>query len=241
VRDLDVFRCKAQHYLDSLPQERQDDLAPLLATWKEQHNSARTGMLAYLASDRYSRFKEGVRALLDRPGAVARPAISADGQPLAHRLRHVAPVAVYERLVAVRAFDEGVTLAHVPLEGLHCLRIAAKGLRYTLEFLREVLGPEAESVIDVVKKLQDHLGDLQDAVVASGLLRDFLTWGTWGHRANGRAQLPTEPVVAPGVATYLAARQAEIQQLLSGFPAVWEEVADQRFQQQLAAALAVLW
>ena len=70
---------------------------------------------------------------------------------------------------------------------LHQLRIASKGLRYSLEFLEEVLGPESKVLVKELKKLQDHLGNLQDAVVASNLLRDFLTWGTWGHSRPKKA------------------------------------------------------
>ena len=164
------------------------------------------------------------------------------GEPRPHRLRHVVPVAVHQRLAAVQAYDEWVTGPDVPLGRLHQLRIAAKGLRYTMEYFREVLGPEAKSAIDEVKKLQDHLGDLQDAVVASNLLRDFLTWGTWGHTQDkGKVlSLPIEPIVAPGVAAYLTARQIELQRLLDTFPQAWAWIQNPEFSQLVAAALAPL-
>ena len=57
---------------------------------------------------------------------------------------------------------------------LHDLRIAAKWLRYTLEFVREALGRESAPVIERVVALQDHLGWLHDADVAAGLARAFL-------------------------------------------------------------------
>ena len=92
-----------------------------------------------------------------------------------------------------------------------------------------------------MKKLQDHLGDLQDAVVASELLRDFLTWGTWGH-AEGKKQaaLPSEPIVAPGVATYMADKQRELQHLLSTFPEVWGYFQSREFKQAVAGVVAPL-
>jgi CHAD domain-containing protein len=158
-----------------------------------------------------------------------------------NRLRHVVPVLVYQRLVAVRAYDEWVTGADVPLERLHQLRIAAKGLRYTLEYFQEILGPEAKGAIKEIKELQNHLGDLQDAVVASNLLRDFLTWGTWGHaQVKKDATLPSEPIVAPGVAAYLAARQVELQQLVDTFPQAWKHIQSAEFGQLVAAALLPL-
>jgi CHAD domain-containing protein/transposase-like protein len=242
VRDMDVFWEKTQHYLDSLPPEQQGDLDPLRTVWEAEHEQARQRMLAYLDGDRYARFKGRFGEFLQTPGAGALPLISKKGQPLPRRLRHVVPVVVHQRLMAVRSYDEWVTATEVPLERLHRLRIAAKGLRYTLEFFQEVLGAEAGAVIDEIKGLQDHLGALQDAVVASDLLRGFLTWGTWGHiqtRAS-KVSLPVEPIVAPGVAAYLAARQTELQELLDTFPQVWTRIQNPEFSQGIAAALAVL-
>jgi len=242
VRDLDVFWEKTRRYLDTLPPEQQDDLDPLRAVWEAERERGRERMLAYLDSDRYFRFKEQLGEFLQTPSAGALPAISEKGEPLPNRLRYVVPVLVYQRLVAVRAYDEWVTGQDVPLGRLHQLRIAAKGLRYTLEFFREVLEPDAKTLISKIKGLQDHLGDLQDAVVASNLLRDFLTWGTWGHAQTKEkgVSLPAEPVVAPGVAAYLTARQIELQHLLDSFPQAWAQIQGLDFSQLIAASLAAL-
>ncbi len=157
------------------------------------------------------------------------------------RLRHVAPVILYQRLAAMSAFEEWMTGSNVPLTRLHQLRIASKGLRYSLEFLEEVLGPEVKPLIQEMKVLQDHLGDLQDAVVASNLLRDFLTWGTWGHEQTEKATpLPIAPVVAPGVATYLAVRQVELQNLPASFPLVWAQIQSPEFKRNFTSALGTL-
>ncbi|UCC86958.1 MAG: adenylate kinase, partial [Anaerolineales bacterium] len=240
VRDLDVFWEKTQHYLDTLPPEQPVDLGPLRAVWEAQRQIAREQMVAYLDSKRYSRFKTEFEDFLQKPDAGALPVISQQGEPAPHRLRHVVPVAVYQRLGAVLAYDEWVTAPNVPLERLHQLRITAKALRYTLEYFEEVLGSEAKNLIDEVKGLQDHLGDLQDAVVASNLLRDFLTWGTWGHAQAKKAAWPQEPIVAPGVATYLAARQAELQNLVETFPQTWARFQRPEFGQLVALAVAPL-
>ncbi len=238
VRDLDVFWEKTERYLDTLPPEQESDLSPLRAAWETEREKAREKMLAYLDSDRYAQFKKRFAELLENPGNAALPVLSEKGEPLPHRLRHVAPVAVYQRLAAFLAYDEWVTKSDVPLERLHLLRIAAKRLRYTLEFFEEVLAPETKGVIKEIKGLQDHLGDLQDAVVASNLLRDFLTWGTWGHTQAGSnaTTSPTETIVAPGVAAYLAARQSEIQHLLDTFPRAWAYFHSADFSRTVALA-----
>ena len=241
VRDLDVFHEKVQAYLDTLPAERRDDLSPLLTVWKAQRESARREMLAYLDSERYLRFKTEFGQFLRQPGAAALPALTTQGEPAPNRLRHVVPAILYRGLAAVQAYEEWVSRPNVPLEQFHQLRIASKGLRYALEFFREVLGRESKDLIETVKGLQDHLGNLQDAVVACNLLRDFLTWGNWGHPTDRKTTWPTTPIVAPGVATYMAFRQAEIQQLVSTFPLVWDKVRSHGFNQGIQAALVALW
>jgi CHAD domain-containing protein len=240
VRDLDVFRHKTQLYLDTLPPERQGELEPLLVVWKAERDKAREQMLAVLDSDRYANFKEQFGAFLQTPGAGALPVLTQQGEPLPHRVRHVAPVALYQHLAEVRAFDEWITQPDAPLVRFHQLRIAFKGLRYTLEFFQEVLGSEAKALINEIKTLQDHLGDLQDAVVTCNVLRDFLMWGTWGHAEIDQQARPVEPVVAPGVASYLAARQAEIQHLVETFPQAWARVQSQEFSRRLTTIVAAL-
>ncbi|MGD2177688.1 MAG: CHAD domain-containing protein, partial [Anaerolineae bacterium] len=135
---------------------------------------------------------------------------------------------------------EWVTKPDVSLKRLHRLRIAGKRLRYALEFFEEVLAPQTGDLIKQMKRLQDHLGDLQDAVVASELLRDFLTWGTWGHAKSKKAKMPKEPVVAPGVAIYLADKQAELQRLLDGFRETWAYFQSPEFKQTVAVVVAPL-
>jgi CHAD domain-containing protein len=240
VRDLDVFWEKTQHYLDTLPSERQNDLEPLRKVWEVEREKDRASMLVYLDGERFARFKEQFGKFLKKSSVEAMPLFSKKGDPLPHRLRHVVPVALYQRLADIRAYDEWVTGPDIPLERLHQLRIAAKRLRYTLEYFEEVLAPETKEVIKEIKGLQDHLGDLQDAVVASNLLRDFLTWGTWGHTQAKTISLPSEPIIAPGVAAYLTTRQIELQQLVETFPQVWTRFRGPEFSRSVALVTASL-
>jgi len=242
VRDLDVFWEKTRTYLDGLPTERQNDLIPLREAWEAEREQAREKMLSYLDSDRYLSFKEQSAELLQSSDAWELPALTKKGEALPYRVRHVVPMAVYERAAAVLAYDEWVAPSNVSLKRLHRLRIAGKRLRYTLEFFEEVLAPQTGDLIREMKTLQDHLGDLQDAVVASELLRDFLTWGTWGHtqRQRKKSKAPKEPIVAPGVAGYMADKQNELQRLLSTFPDVWAFFRSPEFKQTVAVVVAPL-
>ena len=241
VRDLDVFWDKTERYLGGLPPEKQSDLMPLREAWEMERERARERLLAYLDGKRYLKFKERSVELLERSDVWEMPALTKKGEATPHRVRHVVPVAVYERVAAVLAYDEWINGPDVPLKRLHRLRIAGKRLRYTLEFFEEVLAPQTGDLIKQMKRLQDHLGDLQDAVVASELLRDFLTWGTWGHGEDKKGtKRPVEPVVAPGVAVYMADKQAELQRLLGTFPEVWAYFQSPTFKQAVAVAVAPL-
>ena len=239
VRDLDVFRAKIQDYLATLPQSQQHDLDRFLDVLERHRDSAREGMNAYLDSKTYGRFRDRFGQFVETEGMESLPLVFDDGEPPPYRVRHVAPVVIYQRLAAVRAYDEWVSIPDPPPERLHSLRIACKRLRYTLEFFREVLGPDTGALIKSIVAIQDHLGALQDAVVARGLLADYLEQGVWGH-AKAPGARPEAAVDVPGVEAYLAAKQAELAHLLEGFPEVWQQVRDEAFSQMVAEAIVGL-
>lgn len=238
VRDLDVFREKTQRYLDTLPDARKGELAPLLAMWQAEYERARKELIAWLDDDAYARFKTEFGEFLQTPGVGAAPSQTSDGEPRPHRVREVLPIIALRAWANVHAYADLVAQPDVSVERLHQLRIASKGLRYTLEFFADVLGEEVQPLIEQIRRLQDHLGNLQDAVVACNHLRDFLTWGEWTHPESKSARAPRALVVAPGVAAYLAVRQNEIHTLVQTFPQVWAPIQDAAFKRKLLTLLA---
>jgi CHAD domain-containing protein len=167
--------------------------------------------------------------------------VTRKGEAVPFRVRHIVPVAVYERVAALLAYEEWVNKPNVSLKRLHRLRIAGERLRYVLEFFEEVLAPQTGDLIKQIKRFQDHLGDLQDAVVASELLRDFLTWGTWGQAEDKKkTRMPKEPIVAPGIVSYMAEKQSELKRQLSTFPEVWAYFQSPEFKQSVAVIVAPL-
>jgi len=231
---------KMQIYLASLPAEQQGSLDGLLVALDAQRDVARARMIEYLDSAKYARFKEGFAEFVETEGMGSRAITPDEGEPRPCRVRHVAPVIIYERLAVMRAYDQWLDEANPPLARYHRLRIACKRLRYTLEFFREALGPDTNATIKLVVALQDHLGALQDAVVASDILSDFLRQGTWGHDDD----LPSDDLEAdgadPGVEAYLAVKQAEIEQLLNTFPDAWQVLKGSEFSQMVAETVMVL-
>jgi hypothetical protein len=58
---------------------------------------------------------------------------------------------------------------------LHDMRIAAKRLRYALEIFAPALDPDAAHCITIVKEFQEIVGEIHDADVLVGVVRDQLT------------------------------------------------------------------
>ena len=239
VRDLDVFHEKTMRYLETLPAERHDELDALFDIWHEQRDEARAELLAYLDGDRYPRFVEAFTGLLDDPERAALPFLTDEQEARPHRVALVLPAVLYDRVAAVWAYDDVVGGHDTPLPRFHRLRIAGKAMRYTLEFFEEVLGAEAKPLIGATKDMQDHLGDLQDAVVTCTILRNFLTWGRWEPPASNARRAMTM-LVAPGVAAYLAARQAELNRLVDTFPEMWVAIRGDGFSRRLARVVGAL-
>jgi CHAD domain-containing protein len=227
TRDLDVFMEKAHRYLKRLPGKQAGDLAPLLEAWHTERETARAEMLLWLDSPGYLDFKRQFNAFLHTPGEGASLVASKDGSPHPNRVRWLAPLLIYTRLAAVRAY--GPHLPAAPLPQLHALRIEFKKLRYTVEYFQEVLGRRSRLVIEAIKTVQDHLGDLNDADVAVALLEQFL------------AQHQSEATELEGVGRYLLHCQEERSRLQAGFIAVWKQTfAHASFRRSLAQAIAVL-
>ncbi len=233
VRDLDVFMEKAQRYIETLPEEKRGGLDSLLSQWKEQRDAARARMLEHLNSWEYARFKQKFNLFLNSPGAGVRPQPADQLAP--DRVSQLAPVLIYSRIAAARAY--GPLLADAPIERLHALRIEFKKLRYTVEYFSEVLGKRSVEVINDLKLLQDHLGDLNDAQVASQILGEFIK----GWEASQQTLPIQERQNIEEVVNYLAARYAEQHHLLVTFQAAWEAHFDNRtFRRNLAQAVSVL-
>jgi CHAD domain-containing protein len=232
VRDLDVFMEKADRYLETLPEDKRTGLDPLIKTWQGQRENSRQKMIDLLEGETYLSFLQEFNLFVNTPGLGAQQDI--DDYHAPHLVRHVAPAMIYHRLGTVRAYEKILGMARI--EQLHELRIEFKRLRYTMEFFREVLGPEGDLIIEEIKVVQDHLGDLNDANVACQILNDFLEgWETRQQDLPLNERENPEPIVA-----YLASKHAERHHLMVTFGETWAHFDREEFRKNLAAAVAVL-
>jgi CHAD domain-containing protein/transposase-like protein len=230
VRDLDVFMENAQHFAQENPESSLD---PLAVVWQKRLNKARRALIRHLDSKAFARFVDQFHAFVTTPGAGAR-ALPGPEEAVAYQVRYIAPRLIYEHYEAVRAYQ--AVLDDAPITTLHALRIDFKRFRYTLEFFGEVLGPEIKTVIKETKTMQDHLGNLNDTQVASGLLVNFIDEQN-AHYSG--VPIFMRPDIS-GVQRYALFTDAEQKRLLDTFPAAWESFNRDEVRRGLALAVAVL-
>ena len=155
VRDLDVL---LQHLADEVASLDQDEEAGrrILAALEAERGARRETLLAALEEPSYLTFLAGFdTAVADLPPL----GDEADSAALANRaLRKLKRAA--DALPARPSDDE-----------LHALRINAKRARYAAELAALGRGKTAARTVDALKRVQDLIGEHQDAVVAESQLR----------------------------------------------------------------------
>lgn len=234
VRDIDVFREKAEKYLETLPSGHEHDLDQLITIISHEREKARENLLDYLDTRKYNRFKKDFSDVLSSPEILVLPTTNEKCDALPHRIMDVLPSILYSHLSDVYAYSEWVEGLYLPVDRMHRLRIATKGLRYTLEFFEGLLGDDAKIMIDELKNLQDHQGDLHDAIVAIDLLNSFLKTGEWGSVENGSTPEKIDLSEGMGgVKAYLKYREEELQTLLDTFPEAWGKIRNKEFRKMI--------
>ena len=224
VRDLDVLIEAGEDYLARQSKHEQLALQPLFAAWRAQRDDARVLLVRELDSEGYGRWVDEFRDFVRTDGLGSVPV-----SPTApHRIRDTAASRIWTAYEQVRAYEPVLRWSDVST--LHELRIAAKWLRYTLEFVRECLGPEATALIDRVTALQDHLGLLHDADVAASMTRAFLV-----ERAGRLSEAETG-----AIGRYLVDREREVSRLRRSVGGPWRGVGGLTFRRNLGRAVSSL-
>lgn len=170
VRDLDVLHAYLQPRLAELEGAEHRAGQRVLRRLTADRHQARAGLNEALDSPRYPAILEQLETFLSRPPAAAAdvslPDVAASEWK---RLRKAV-----QKLPGRPSPDE-----------LHAVRIKVKRARYAAELARAAAGPRGQRFIRQAKKLQDILGDLQDAVVIEHYLHDAID-GTEPAQALGR-------------------------------------------------------
>jgi CHAD domain-containing protein len=224
VRDLDVQLDAADAYRADTAVTEQRSLEPLLAAWRQHRDDARVLLLRELDSAGFRRWLDDYIDFVRTEGAAVLPVLPV--QP--HRVRDTAPSRIWTAYEGVRSCESVLRWADVAT--LHELRIAAKWLRYSMEFAREALGPDADPLIERVTALQDHLGLMNDANVTASMTRTFLV------EHAGELSAPESAAIG----RYLVDREKEVARLRRTIGPTWRGVAGLRFRRTLGRLVAGL-
>jgi triphosphatase len=218
VRDLDVqlegLEGLASAEVHTTP-DGHDPLLELAALLEREREAARSDMLHGLDSVRWDRLAKGLTAMAQQGPArrsLATRVPAEIGLPELVLQRHHKV-----RKAAKKAKHSGI------VTDFHALRIRCKRLRYALEFSSDVYGGKTSRFVRELAVLQDELGEMQDAEVASLQLADL---------ATGDAHLPAATVFMMGGVAEQHRRR--VRQLLKRLPdelprtqgRAWRELRD---------------
>lgn len=163
VRDLDVLLPRLRGLATDLCPDERDAAEQLLTPLREDYLAARRDMLTALSAPRYvtllERLADAVRLPLPTRSATEHRPELIDLVRGEYRTLHK----------AVRRAGQNPP-AHV----LHTLRAKGKRLRYTGELAQPVLGKPVRRVVTATHKLQDVLGNHQDAWLAQQRIRELV-------------------------------------------------------------------
>jgi CHAD domain-containing protein len=171
-RDLEVMTEYLTGRLANLPDQLvygpvREAVRAALAT---DATAARAEALAALRTDGYLVLLADLEALVRGPLS---PAAAGKAGTVLPALVRRADQRLARRIATALAEPAG----HDQDEHLHAARKQAKRLRYAGEAVAPVFGPPAEAFATINQKVQDLLGEHQDAVITRDLLRQ------WGSRA----------------------------------------------------------
>lgn len=221
VRDLDVALDDLAEHRAAMSPADAEGLAPLADHWSWARDEARARLFKWLDGRSYRRFVRAMDRFTRSPGRGVRAPAAGPEIP-ALQVRHVLPVRILAAFVAVRAYETAIGRPGLPVETLHALRIDAKRLRYALEPVPHLLGEDGAATVKMLKRLQDHLGRMNDAAVA-------------GERLRAAEE---EGLGSPALSAYIAEQDARLAERVATLGEAWEPFVAEPVRARLMAALA---
>lgn len=209
LRDIDVLLEKTALYIE----EHSVDGQSLAGIW-DFFGKARAVFHAeaneYLEDQQFSNLRQEFQDFLGREELSSEP-----------KVKTSAVLLIEKQLSKARRFEQDWQQADYIT--LHQLRIAFKRLRYSIEFFKDVLGSQQHAAIMLLKEIQNHLGDLNDAHVALQML----------------SEMPKE-FMNEQTRAYIEYRLNERDSLTASFPQVWQQFTNGDFDSNLEMALEAI-
>ncbi len=212
VRDLDVHLAEVERWGTRVAPADAAALQPLLVELRRRRARAQRRMLRVLDGRRYERVIAAMARMLTHEPARRPP-------PARQAILAGAPDLIRKRYGTMRKRGDAIT-QEAPGDEYHQLRIAAKRLRYAIEFCQALYDKPGRALASEIVELQDALGLHQDAQIIGGELRELCE--TQGRR------LPPSTVFMVGQFTqWYVERAAEVR---AAFPKLWARVRGKRWK-----------
>ena len=207
VRDGDVLLGRLREKAGALPGELQGAASAPISDLQASRDAALTTLLDALRSTRYV---ELLDRLVEAAGA---PALRGDAdRPAADAIPALVRRPWHKLEKRAGKLPDDPTNAE-----LHEIRIRTKRVRYAAEAAAPIAGKPARALGHAAARLQDVLGDLNDADVAAGWLDD------WGARAGAGDGTRAAEALA-------ALERAATADLRDRWPAAWDELAEPKLR-----------
>lgn len=221
VRDLDVQLENLQRHGTALPAAYREGLEPFRRHLDALRVDRRADLLSALDSPRYVRLLARLEGFAtSKPVA---PRSKAAGQkPLG---KHGASL-VKKAFAHLRAAGSGTDAVVAP-EQLHNMRLRAKRARYLLEFLKDITGKPGRRLTKRLIRVQDLLGVINDSVVATALICQYLDEPVTKATASTNLALHE---VAQGYLRHSEASRRD-------FRKAWKRLTSKRSANDLAAVI----
>lgn len=224
VRDIDVRLGHLKAWAADRGGAAAEAVRPMIEEWVRDRERAAAALARELDARRHRRLLERLVAFV-----TATSAEKTGGSPRRPGRLTVDRTAssLWTSFETVRAYGPAIPWAD--LRTLHEVRVEAKRLRYAIEFLSPILGPDHRLLVERLVALQDHLGALNDAAVEAAAVRSFLS--------ERHLSLTDEQRAA--AAAYLDDRERAAGRLRRGVRRVWRPIAGIAFAKRLGRVVVV--
>ena len=174
LRDLDVYLLARNDYLQLLPPNLRPALKEMFEDFAAERGGEVRRTVSKIGSPAHRQLLREVEEYFsEQTPHEASPACDLPVGPLVFRR-------IYQRYRKIRLIGAGIG-AETPDQAVHQLRIECKKLRYLLEFFAELVPREDGAVMQrMLRRLQNHLGEFNDASVQQKSLLDY-----WAQKKHG--------------------------------------------------------
>ncbi len=171
--------------------------------------------------------------IVEEMQAIITPLAKAAGEnyPYSDQLYRLAYDNVHRCLEAMLAFSEFVPQPE-RIDELHAMRIEAKRLRYTLETFAPLYPDQFQEIINIVRSIQEMLGDIHDCDVWVEFLPQFIEEERQRTLAFYGSDRPLRSLI-PGIIYLKENRQSMRNRLYLRFVQQWEAWQQQNIWEKL--------